>query len=389
MMLAPKDTLEKARQSLAEANKTASELVNMFYNMYMLKVLPQALLGQQVNQGMLMPTVQEKKDDVTEQVRQAYIDAIKIKAFQSVLGPQQQPEQPSQQVQKEEREEEDEDILAREFAKMFTDLARKDPDKAKALLQSLTEQDIQKLSLLANLSGKPNPLVPLLALVKSGNEEKKSNEGSIVDMAKAMADMLKTGVEIGKAQSQPQQQTGDSLINTLLNALINHLLKEKDEETKNLLGQVYTALEKKENIYEKILTDKEFRDSLRNFFSKEGVPSELNTELEKLKLDLERFKTEKALEIQRWQAEKDWEIKRQENLVKTLETVFQGPPGKLIDSAISKAIGGVGKGVAAQTATQAAKMINAKCGECGAVFQVAEGLKTVKCPSCGAELEMP
>jgi predicted Zn-ribbon and HTH transcriptional regulator len=386
--IAPKETLQRARESISEMNKTASELANTLYNMYLLKVLPQVLAGVQgPTQVMQVPNVQtqeQKKDEFTEGLMQAYLNALKVKAFHSVLGTQ--PEAQQAQQKKDDEEEKD---LATEFAKAFAKLLEKDPAKAKEVLSTLTEEDIQKIALFSKITGKINPLLPLLTL-KDGSEKRSDRSSELVEVTKSMMDALKTGFEMGRAQQQQQSAgQGDSFATTLLKILMEHVLREKDDETKQLLSQLYESLEKKENIYEKILTDEKFRDGLRNFFSREGVPSELNAELEKMKLDLEKFKAEKAIEIQKWQAEKEWELKKQENLTKTLEAIFQGPPGKLIDSAVSKVVGGIGKSAAAQAAGQVAKMITAKCGECGAVFQVAEGLKTVKCPSCGVELEMP
>jgi ribosomal protein S27E len=249
---------------------------------------------------------------------------------------------------------------------------------------------MQTYSMLKGIEKSDSRTLPLILpmLIERARANSASNGSNVTDVVRAMADVLKTGFDMGKSQSQGSQ-TGDQLVGTLLNALLNHLMKEKDEETKQLLAQVYEALGKKENIFEKILTDESFRENLRSFFSREGTPPELNAEIAKMRVDLEKFKAEQGLALDKWKAEKDWEIKRQENLVRTLETIFQGPPGRIIDSAVSKVVGGIGKGVAAQAATQAAKMITAKCGECGAIFQIAEGLKTVKCPSCGAELEIP
>lgn len=389
MGLPPKETTKAIKEQLKELGELQNTAASVLYSNWILQNMPQ-IMGAQTRtqfQGQQEP----KKDTLYEEVKQAYADAIKIKAFQSVFGspPPIETQQVQQKIEKEEKEEEPGDWLW----KAFVDLVKKDPNKAKEFLSNLTEQDIQTMLMLQNMTGKPNPLIALLQSKRMERKEDGS-KNETVETAKALIEALKTGVEIGKASTPPPQQGQDSLTNTLLNAVIGLLKERRDEESRQMLGAILEAVKGKENIYEKILTDKNLQETLRNMFTGPSLPAEVRIELEKLRNDL----TLKNLEWKKWLAEKQLEMKNEERKLDLVKSLLEGPTGKLISDIGKRAIEGAGAGLAAGAGVGAlatakmqqpqANVLAVKCGNCGAIFQVPEGTETVECPACKATLEL-
>ena len=386
----PQETMKKMREQASELNRLLSEQAAMLYNAYLLQTLPR-MLGQQETQPPQPQQPQKtNKDEISERIKEAYSDALAIKAYQTILGAPSEVAPEKEKEKEEEREEKEEETdLGAELRKAVTDLIKTDPKAAVEFLKNMDEEARENLRLLASITGK-NPLLAL-ASFKSTKEEKPKSEPT--DMAKTILDAIKTGIEIGRPATPPQDQQGQ-IATTLLNALIEILKERRDEESKRLLAGIYESLERRENVWEKILTDENFRKNLQALFVGPQVPPDALLKLEELRNQL----TREELDLRKWMAEKKLELANEQRKTKLIENLLSGNVGKYLSDLGKAAIGGLAGGAAGATVAsqqfsqvktpQTSTSMPVKCGVCGAVFQVPEGTERMTCPSCNTELEL-
>ncbi len=388
MGLPPKETTRAIKDQLKEIGDLQNTAASVLYSNWVLQNMPK-MLGIQTG---LPSQEQQKKDDFYDEVKRAYLDAVKIKAFQSVFGTS-TPIETQHTPQTKEKEEE---VLGDELWKAFVDLVKKDPNKAREFLSSLSEQDIQTMMILSNMTGKPNPLIPFLTYSRRMEKREDGGKSDTVETTKAILEALKTGVEIGKSSTPPQQQGLDQLTTTLLNLVISLVKEHRDENNQRLLEAIHGALEKRENIYEKIMTDENLRNTLKNLFTSQSLPAEVQIELEKLRNEL----LAQELNMRKWLAEKKLEQANEARKLKMVSDLLQGPAGRILSDIGKKAVEGVGMGATAGANIGAlatakagkqpipANMMMIRCGNCGTILQVPKEVETIECPACKSLLEV-
>jgi hypothetical protein len=275
--------------------------------------------------------------------------------------------------------------VASDFTAQILQLAEVDPAKAKAFIQSLDQEDLNKIAFLMsagsnrgdaflNLARSPGTsvkeLVELLKIMRPDNGG--------TDL-KGIAEVFKLGMEAAKSSApQGQQQTPIEIFK---------MVKEFVEPFQQSLGQKDKELweERMQRLQSQIVNPLDWYKAQKELMKEFGVSSGGKSEVD-LKL-AEMGQTER-LENRKL----DWEMRKSEKQEEAdtrkweqIGRIFEGPVGRVMEN-FGKAGADKLRGTPSKNAL---KPVQVACPNpnCKKPFYADESALSVVCPHCGAILE--
>jgi len=221
-------------------------------------------------------------------------------------------------------------------------------------------------------------ILPLLVGYARANPGAKQNE--MVEFAKSMTEQLKTGVELGKSISIPQQASNNptEILKVFMDLVAEGVRRPVEELVKQIQPQP-SALE------QILLDDRLFnRAKELGFFTRPqnaGGRSDIDLEIEKLRGERELQIKKLELEMQKAMLEHQANERRTEtllNAIAPLSTLFAGP--------VNQRMRQLGRQAAEHQTRENMVRILCPCGYSGLISFEGGTPNTVKCPACGQEL---
>ena len=220
--------------------------------------------------------------------------------------------------------------------------------------------------------------------VKTGAELAKtqtssSSAVSISDITKSMAEMFKTGVELGKGQAPPPQQNTLEMFKTFHEIYLKPVLDQLASKDKENLEIRMRHMESQR------IDPLEYLKSIKQASSDLGLSqttrNEIDLRLEEMRElhDIEMAKY--GFETRKWDWQKANEGKTIEQVKDLVKTVTEGPIGKAIEN-----IGGATSDRIRSGKGNSAPLVKAQCPKCGGIFGVNPALPMVTCVHCGEQL---
>lgn len=338
------------------------------------------------NLGEYVKKAKEGKTDLTEvmekrkQTKLAELEEVQLEAMISEAKKKIQDSQTFQQPLQ--------PIQAQTFAQLL--LAGRKPEEVTQILDSLSPEHIEKLVLITSamnsnqlstvtqLLRKPETdvkeTIELINTIVKLNQQQ-SGGGNVETIAKSMAEMFKTGVELGKSQSsKSQEQNPIETLKMYHETFIKPLLDQGTQKDKEIWDMRFKELESRQvNPIEYLLQIKKMAGEL-------GLSPAGTNEMDLKKLEMQQ---NKELDDRRitWE-EKKWEM-QQEKDAKMVDTIVGAV--KEIGGPLAKNLGGAAADRIRGGSTTP-QLSRAQCPNCKGVFQVNPSLSTVQCPLCGVTL---
>jgi rubrerythrin len=277
-------------------------------------------------------------------------------------------------------------------------------------VKNMSDEDLLRLlavaSALSSPAGAQTAMLPvLLALAVSRGSNQQGGQGQqrspiedAVNLTKALVETIRLLQPPQPQQPPPQMTASDiaALFKTVFDAVValrqsqqppQHqpqgqspisLVKEVAEAIKTLsevtapAKEIHERLEKLER---QIMRPDEWIKFIREQAELLGLrPSSVDKELEKLRIELEKWRTEKELELAKWRAEQEAD----ERKLQAVAQLLQGPIGSTIEKLAASALQG------SRSTPPRQELI--RCGVCGHVFEVPAGATEAVCPKCGTLL---
>ena len=200
---------------------------------------------------------------------------------------------------------------------------------------------------------------------------------------------MKTAVEIAKLMKEGGGDVDKELLKEALKMLSQYpqLIAEKEKEL---------LLKKIEDLEQRVMGPKDLVTHIKeeaNFWRQVFGPSQTDPKimlmLKKLELDSARQMTELQWQIKKWELEKQAEQQRMNMILQGLIAPLMGKLSPVIDSMVDSATQKLGKG----EQVPQGYMLCPECLKKGKKTLIKivddEGnyLKSIKCPTCGAEFE--
>jgi len=220
-------------------------------------------------------------------------------------------------------------------------------------------------------------ILPLLVGYARANPGAKQNE--MVEFAKSMTEQLKTGVELGKTISAPQQTSNNptEILKVFMDLVSEGVRRPVEELVKQIQPQP-SALE------QILLDDRLFnRAKELGFFTRPQNTgrSDIDLEIEKLRGERELQIKKLELEMQKAMLEHQANEKRTETLINAIapiSTLFAGP--------VNQRMRQLGRQAAEHQKQGNMVRILCPCGYNGLISFEGDVPNRVKCPACGQEL---
>lgn len=333
--------------------------------------------------GTVHEILEKQKSNMAEELDASQIERLLLEERQKIetLRKSNQPVPPNQ---------------AENFVQML--LVGRSPAQVKEILDTLGPEHIEKLSMIASAmnpgsfagfqaflrqpstSGKD-----IVEAVKTGAElttqrSQSSNTGSISEITKSMAEMFKTGVELGKGQVAPPQQNTLEMFKTFHEMYLKPVLDQlasKDRENLEL---------RMRHMESQRIDPLEYLKSIKQASSDLGLSQstrgEIDLKLEEMREihDIEMGKL--GFETRKWEHQKDSEGRTIEQVKELVKTVTEGPVGKALE-----ALGEAGADkIRGSQKRNTSNIIQVTCPNCQGKFQANGQLAKINCPLCGAEL---
>jgi hypothetical protein len=269
--------------------------------------------------------------------------------------------------------------LANDLLANILQLANVDPQKAAEFIKQLSEEDVRKLSILMASGG--------------------SGAAAWMALAKNPSSDVKTLIEAAKMlQPQPQQQITLEGISALFKTAFEAAEKKNQEPPVNPAALIKDAVEMVKPFYEslaqkdrevwearlrqleeRIINPREWLESIRQDAQLLGfTPSGVDKEIEKIKIDHEKWKTDKEFEFKRWMMEQELENRKWEQIGQ----IMQGPLGEVI-----KKFGSAGAERIRGGAAPSLRVETVTCPKCGKPFYANSLADYAVCPFCAAVLQ--
>ena len=277
--------------------------------------------------------------------------------------------------------------------------AGRPPEEIKQIISTLTQEEIQKLAYMASAMN-TNKLTELrdymrqpstsmkevVEAIKIGTEIAKpppqQSQGSISDIAKSMAEMFKTGVEVGRGQTQqqPQQPQDPMQIYKAVAEIVRPYQDDARAREKEANELRHRELESK------IVNPADYIKNIKAMASDLGLTgggkTEMDLKLEEMKQNRETDNRKIELEEKKWEYEKQNEGKTLDTITSTVKEVLSGPIGKAIENLGAGAADRVRGG-----SQKTGNMTQVQCPSCKGIFAANPNLAVIGCPQCGAKLE--
>ena len=295
--------------------------------------------------------------------------------------------------------------LASSFTENIMRLARVEPTKAKEFLDSLDEETMGKMAYLMALEN--DRTGAFLKIAQSPNTDAKT----LVELAKLLhsngstdlkgiAELLKVGIEMGKA-SNPQPQSLEQGANLVL-SIIKPFQESLNTAQQTALNAQIEAI--KAQIPPSLETQVKNLKAMAGELGLSGGGSEKLTELN---LELEKMRQSHDIDMEtiRWEKEKfllgkESDTEKWDKIAGMFSPIFAMPEMRNVITKIGES---VGKGIAGTTnpSVPASKSASAQpqvasfvCPTCSTeigipVDQISPDVKGLKCPKCGAISPVP
>jgi predicted RNA-binding Zn-ribbon protein involved in translation (DUF1610 family) len=277
-------------------------------------------------------------------------------------------------------------------------------------VKSMSDEDLLRLLAVASALSSPGgsqtamlPVLMALAVSKGSNQQgsqgqQRSPIEDAVNLTKALVETIRLLQPPQPQQPPPQMTAADvaALFKTVFDAVValrqsqqppQHqpqgqspvsLVKEVAEAIKALSEVTVPAKEiheRLEKLERQIMRPDEWIKFIREQADLLGLkPSSVDKEIEKLRIELEKWRTEKELELAKWRAEQEAD----ERKLQAVAQLLQGPIGSTIEKLASSALQG------SRSPPHRQELI--RCGACGHVFEVPAGATEAVCPKCGTLL---
>ena len=330
--------------------------------------------------GDLSEVMERRKQKKIQELEGLEIDAEIAKARKEILESQ-TSQQPLQQGQ------------AQNFAQML--FGPRNAAEVKEILESLSEEHIEKLALITSAmnNSQLGAVTHLLRRPETSTKETIELINTIVKMnqpqqatnlenvVKSMADMFKTGVELGKSQTPaPQsQQSQVSILKEYHDTFVKPLFDQLSQKDKSLLDARLKEIE------DKIVNPIEYIKHIKSVAGDLGLSPAGKSEID---LRIKEMDERAALDKERliWEKEKYGEEKAsQREIIGTVKEVLQGPIGKAIESlgagAADRVRGRAGSSAPLPQVTQVT------CPACTKTLFADPNAPFTVCPHCGATLQ--
>lgn len=287
-------------------------------------------------------------------------------------------------------------VQAQNFVQML--LAGRSATEVKEILDALGPEHMEKLSMMASAMN-PGGFAGLQTFLRqpstsgkdivdavrtgaelSNQRPQSSNTGSISDITKSMAEMFKTGVELGKGQVAPPQQNTLEMFKTFHEMYLKPVLDQLASKDKENLELRMRHMESQR------IDPLEYLKSIKQASSDLGLSqntrSEIDLKLEEMREmhDIEMAKY--GFETRKWEYSKANEGKTIEQVKDLVKTVTEGPIGKAIEN--------IGGGAADRLRTGKGSntpLVKVICPKCHGQFAVNPALRIVTCVHCGETLQ--
>jgi len=256
-------------------------------------------------------------------------------------------------------------------------------------------EEEMRLKQVQNGSVSPTPQPPqapqeaknILEAVKVGldaGKPQKSEGGSLGEVIKGMAEMFKTGVEVGRGQNQPQQPQQNPLetmkqYNDMFLKPVLDQLNSKDREIMTMrMNQIESKITAQVSPQEYI---KQIKESANTLGLTGGGRTEIDLKLAEM-AQTERLEGRKL----------DWEVQKHGEDKEDMKEIY-GLIGKAIDGPISDFTKGVGAATAKRIESGAKKgstpqIMQIPCPACHQSFDAIAGAPQVICPHCKSVLAL-
>jgi len=280
--------------------------------------------------------------------------------------------------------------VATDFLGHIMTMAQVDPKRAKDFLNSLTEEDVAKLSMLS-ASGQGTSMMNLIPFLKTPGVDIKSIVEIVKMMqpqpqpsmdAKVIAEVFKAGIELAKAQ-QPQgtQMQQFEIVKAIIQPFYE-TLSQRDQ-------QIWE--ERLKNIESKIVDPLAYFQNLKEGAKELGLTTPPQTGLSPdVQIKLKEMELNQAREIEtmkfnreQWAAKFNADQMADQKRWQVVENLMQGPLGRVVETMGKAAAGKIQEGPQ-QTAP---KPILIQCPKCSGTFYGSSDAKIVICPNCKTTLQ--
>jgi hypothetical protein len=272
------------------------------------------------------------------------------------------------------------------------------PEEIKQIVDSLDEASLDKLAYLATaMNGQQlgmftqtlrrpetnvKETIELINTIVKMNQKQPEATSNVESIAKSMADMFKTGVEVGQGASkaQPQESRTDKYLDLLVEEL-KAARQENQREREARLEKEIEELRRRPGLMDELAGNTEKFQQFQKLFGTPGGKSEIDLKLAEM-AQTERLEGRKL----------DWEVQKHGEDKEDMKQIY-GLIGKAIDGPISDFTKGVGAATAKRIESGARKsntpqIMQIPCPACHQSFDAISGAPQVICPHCKSVLAL-
>ena len=282
--------------------------------------------------------------------------------------------------------------------------AGRTPAEIKELLQSLTQEEIDKFSYISarmdpnSLSNMRSSLQPqntsikdtieIVKLVTEGRQPQNQSGNDVSGIAKALTEAMRLGADMSKS-NQPANSQNDLQYKMMENSLAEAKATREEMANQNRLRyeREIADLKSRPSEIDVLLSYEEKAEKFRK--ARGGTDSNVINEWALKKLDMEQNKdiADKNLtfEKEKWQYEKENEGKPLE----MIKEILQGPVGEVLKSFGSAGADRIrgSKAPNPNSQAQSPQIANVDCPNCKGTFSANNQLPIIQCPLCGVQLQ--
>lgn len=281
--------------------------------------------------------------------------------------------------------------------------AGRSPLEIKQILSNLTEDEIQKINLIAasnqnnfsNLRGLMQPssgnstkdIIEIVKLVSELQQPKTQGGNDMAGMAKAITEAMKLGVDMAKSQ-QPQSQQQDPMsVYKMVQEIVRPFQESASMHQRELIELKLKEAESKN------VDPVSYIKNLKSLTAELGIGG--NSDRNEYDLKLEEMKQNKDLETKKldWEMKK-WELDKEKEggTLDTVKEILAGPAGEILKSfgnaGAERLRSGTGnKNPNGNGQSQQSQLVKVKCPNCAGDFSANPQLAMIQCPLCGVQLQ--
>lgn len=277
-------------------------------------------------------------------------------------------------------------------------MAQVDPKRAKEFLESLTEEDLSKLSVMSAMGqgGNMATYIPLLKssgtsmkdiieVVKFMQEREKPAPQSPITLD-GVAKLISIGFEAGKVQNQqlaPQQNTLEQL-KLYHEMFVKPLLDTLTQRDKDVVDMKMRELESK--IVDPVTAIKHYTDIFKVLGLNSGGKTELDLKDRTLQQSHELDKEKITWEKEKYALEQTNRTKTLEEIRGIVEAITGGPIGEAIKNLGAGAAERIKSG-ASNIPLRQSEAVQINCPQCGKLIWIDPNAQMTFCGQCGVKIQ--